>query len=85
MLLSKGVDFERVPGFDRVLGLMTLLGITFLVLFFLSRLYFIVGFFGNLQALVAIGVFLFLALKWGAQRMFRSPGEEKSSFPKSPL
>jgi len=75
MLISKFVMLRQVPGFDRITGLMGLLGITGVVLLMLSRLHFFVGFFGSLSMMITVGVFLFLMLKWGANRIFRGPGE----------
>ena len=80
-LISKFVSLKQVPGFDRITGLIALLGITGIVILLLSRLNFFVGFFGNFTMMIAVGAFLFLLIKWGAGRVFRGPGEEKEEPP----
>jgi hypothetical protein len=82
MLMNKFVSFDAIAGFDRITGLMTLLGVAFFVLFLLSRLRLWVVFVGSIQGLIAIGVFLFVLLKWGSGRVFRAPEEPKEEFPR---
>jgi hypothetical protein len=81
MLMSKFVTLQDVPGFDRITGLIALLGITGLAVLLLSRLRFFVGFFGSFTMMIAVGCFLFMMLKWGAGRLFRGPGETKEEPP----
>ena len=85
MLISKFVSLDDVPGFDRITGLMALLGMTGLALLLLSRLHFFVGFFGSFTMMAGVGVFLFMILKWGAGRLFRGPGERKEELPRPPF
>ncbi len=73
MLISKFVARQDVPGFDRITGLIALLGITGLALLLLTRLRFFVGFFGSFTMMITVGVFLFMMLKWGVGRLFRGP------------
>jgi hypothetical protein len=82
MLISKFVELENVPGFDRITGLLALLGITSLGILLLSRLHFFVGFFGSFTMMISVGIFLFLLLKWGAGRVFRTPAEKPEEPPK---
>ena len=68
-LTSRNVRFADVPGFDRLSGLMLLLGLTFAILLVLRRSFFGVFFIGSLPALLVIGVGAFALLKWSAGRL----------------
>jgi hypothetical protein len=86
VIISKSVDLEYIPGFDRILGLLTLLGITFILALMIvkTRIWFLFG--GSLSSLVVIVVFLFLLLKWATYMLFRGkkePSREPPSFPKA--
>ena len=85
MLASKFVRLAEVPGFDRVVGMMVLLGISFLIILLLSRLHFFVGFFGNIFMMLSLGFFLYLLLRWGAGRLFRGSDEPKEKPPRLSL
>jgi hypothetical protein len=68
-LMSRKVRFADVPGFDRLSGLMLLLGLTFAILLVLRRSFFGVLFIGSLPALLVIGVATFALLSWSARRL----------------
>jgi hypothetical protein len=68
-VMSRSVRFADVPGFDRLSGLMLLLGLTFVVLLVLRRTFFGVFFIGSLPALLLIGVGTFALLKWSGRRL----------------
>ena len=74
-LISKFVSLDDVPGFDRISGLMTMLGVTFFLLLVLNRFNVWVVFGGGIGSMFAIGAFLFLLLRWGAKKAFRSPSQ----------
>ena len=74
--ISRFVSLDDVPGFERISGLMTLLGITFFILLVLNRFNVWVVFFGNIGMMFVIGLILFLLLRWGAARAFRSNGRK---------
>lgn len=76
-LIRRKVSFDQVPGFDRLSGLIVMLAVTFAIVFALSRMFFGVVFFGSIAKLVAISVFVFALLKWGAHVAFRERGAQR--------
>jgi hypothetical protein len=68
-VMSRSVRFADVPGFDRLSGLMLLLGLTFAILLVLRRSFFGVFFIGSLPALLVIGVGTFALLMWSGRRL----------------
>ena len=81
-LIRRHVDFDSIPGFDRLWGLIVMLAVTFGIVFVISRLFVGVAFFGSIASLVAISVFVFALLKWGAHTAFRDRGAPKTPPPK---
>ena len=81
-LIRRNVGFDEIPGFDRLWGLIVMLAVTFGIVFALSRLFFGVVFFGSIGRLVAIGIFVFALLKWGAGVAFRKRGDAPAPPPR---
>ena len=74
-IAGRNVDFGPLPGFGRLSGLMTVLGLTFAVVFALSRTRLWIVFGGSLLWLGIIGAFVFALLKWGGYMAFRRRDE----------
>lgn len=72
-VMRMSVDFDQVPGFDRIGGLLGLLGTTFLSALILQRLYFVVVMKGSMTAFVGFAALIFVALRWSARRLL-GPG-----------
>ncbi len=72
---GRNVDFGPLPGFGRLSGLMAVLGMTFAVLFALSRTRLFVVFGGSVLWLGVIGAFVFALIKWGGSMAFRRRDE----------
>ncbi len=70
-MVSKAANLERLPGFGRLRGLMTLLALTFLIAFFMIRFRIWLAFGGSFLVLALMMVALFLGLRWSAARIFR--------------
>lgn len=70
-------NFESVPGFGRLAGLMLMLGLSFAVAFFLHRLHFFIGLLGDLGSLLVVAAAAFALLKW-ANRKFSGEKEDRS-------
>ncbi|MFT4927468.1 MAG: hypothetical protein ACI8WB_003575, partial [Phenylobacterium sp.] len=68
-IVGRRVGFDILPGFVRLSGLMILLGVICLVVFFLYRLRFVIGFFASIEQLVMIGVFLYIITKVGFAKL----------------
>ena len=81
-IAGRNVDFGPLPGFGRLSGLMTVLGLTFAALFALSRTRIWVVFGGSLLLLGVVGAFVFALFKWGGYMAFRRGDEAERPPPK---
>ena len=81
-IAGRNVDFGPLPGFGRLSGLMTVLGLTFAALFALSRTRIWLVFGGSLFLLAAVGAFVFALFKWGGYMAFRRSDEAERPPPK---
>lgn len=79
--MAQQVDFEQIPGFDRLAGLITLLGLTFAILLFLQRMRIWIVFHAPLTALVAVGVAVFGLLRWAAYAVGRRSDQPVRDMP----
>ena len=79
---GRNVDFGPLPGFGRLSGLMVVLGLTFAVLFALSRTQLWIVFGGSILLLGVLGAFVFALLKWGTVLAFRRRDEPEPPRPK---
>ena len=80
-IAGRNVDFGPLPGFGRLSGLMVVLGLTFGVVFALSRTRLWIVFGGSLLWLGVIGAFIFALLKWGGYMAFRRRDEPEKPPP----
>ena len=69
MIIGKQAKFSRLPGFNRLSGLITLLLVTFAIILFVSKSRIFVGFFGSMESLLGLGVFVYFLLRWSLKRM----------------
>jgi hypothetical protein len=81
MIMGRRVDFDDIPGFDRLWGLMVLLGMTFVVLLAIEKTRIWIVFGGGFGALLAIAALVFALLKWGGYMVFRRRDEPKIDMP----
>ena len=81
-LMRRTVDFDLVPGFDRIGGLLTMLGCAFATALVLQRTFIGFIFIGSWTALAGLAAAVFLLFRWGAKTFFRAPG---APAPKNPL
>ncbi len=80
-IAGRNVDFGPLPGFGRLSGLMTVLGMTFAVLFALSRTRIWLVFGGSVLWLGIVGAFVFALIKWGGYMAFRRRDEPEKPPP----
>ncbi len=85
LLMRRQVNFGEVPGFDRLAGLMTMIGAAFVIVFALSRTRLWLVFGGSIGAFLALAAFAFGLLKWGADALFRRRDEPRGSPPSRPF
>jgi hypothetical protein len=81
-IAGRNVSFGPLPGFGRLGGLMVALGLTFAVIFALSRTHLWIVFSGSMLLLGVLGVFVFALIKWGGYLAFRRHDEPPLPPPK---
>jgi hypothetical protein len=64
------VDFRDLPGFDRLSGLLMMVGAACLGVFLLSRMHVMVMFHGQIGSLLLIGVAIVVVLRLGTKLAF---------------
>lgn len=68
-LIARKTDFDHLPGFGRLSGLMLMLLLTCIVILLLQRLYFFVGFFASIESLVVIAIIVFGLFKFAGAKI----------------
>jgi hypothetical protein len=81
-IAGRNVDFGPLPGFGRLNGLMVVLGLTFGVLFALSRTRLWLVFGGSIFVLIGFAAFVFALIRWGGYMAFRRRDEPERPPPK---
>ena len=84
VLIRRNVEFDAIPGFDRLSGLMTLLACSFAIALAIHKTRIFVGFFGSIEMLFVLAAGIFALLKWGGFMLFRRRGELARPAPKFP-
>jgi len=84
VLIRQRVDFDAVPGFDRLSGLMTLMACSFGLALAIHRTRIFLGFFGSIEMLFALAAGIFALLKWGGFMLFRRKEDPATAPPKFP-
>lgn len=72
-VIRRNVDFEEIPGFDKIWGLMGVLGVTFTSVLFLQQTRIVMLFHGSFLALAAFAGALFFVLRASARALL-GPG-----------
>ena len=70
-VIGRNVNFAAVPGFDRLSGLMLILGISFAVALFIVKTRIWIFFGSSITTLFFIAIGAFILLKWGSRKLFR--------------
>ncbi len=71
LAVRKAVEYKYIPGFNRLSGLVLMLGVSFFVAFMLDRFRLIVLFRGSLFSLLVIAAIAFVLLRLGSRLLFR--------------
>ncbi|MDB6110075.1 MAG: hypothetical protein JWR69_1825 [Pedosphaera sp.] len=82
VLIRKKVSFDEVPGFDRLSGLMVMIGCSFAIALVIQKTKIFIFFGGSIERLFILALGVFALLKWGTYMLFRSPAEPKKDAPK---
>jgi len=83
-LIRKSISFDEVPGFDRLSGLMVMVGCSFAIALAIQKTNIWIFFGGSLERLFILAAGIFALLKWGAYALFRRRDEPKAERPKFP-
>lgn len=84
VFVRKYVAFDQVPGFDRLSGLMVMMGCSFAIALAIQKTKIWIFFGGAIEHLLILAAGGFALLKWGAYTLFRNRDEPKKSAPKFP-
>ena len=84
VLIRKNVAFDEVPGFDRLSGLMVMVGCSFAIALAIQKTKIWILFGGSIERLFILAAGIFGLLKWGAYVLFRRRDEPKAERPKLP-
>ena len=84
ILIHKTVDFENVPGFDRISGLMVMIGCSFVIALVIDKTRIWILFHSPIATLFVMAAGIFALLKWGTYMLFRRRDEPKQAAPKFP-
>ena len=84
LLIRRVADFRRLPGFDRLSGLVVLIAATFALLLAISKTRIWILFGGSIVYLAVLAAALFALLKWGAHIAFRRADEPRREPPSLP-
>src|SRR6185436_9988237 len=71
VLIRKSVSFDDVPGFERLSGLMVMLGCSFVIALAIQKTRIWVVFGGSIDRLIVLALGIFALLKWGTYMLFR--------------
>ena len=84
ILIHKTVNFENIPGFDRISGLMVMIGCSFLIVLAIDKTRIWLVFHAPIAVLFGVAAGIFALLKWGTYMLFRRRDEPKQPAPKFP-
>ena len=76
------VEFDAVPGFDRLWGLVVMTGMSFFMALVISKTGIRLLFFGTIGTFIMLGVACFALLSWGAHVAFKKGDEDIPEMPK---
>ena len=84
IFIRKNVTFDEVPGFDRLSGLMMMVGCSFAVALAIQKTNIWIFFGGSIERLFILALGVFALLKWGTYMLFRRRDEPKKERPPFP-
>ncbi|MBA4387545.1 MAG: hypothetical protein C0404_06160 [Verrucomicrobia bacterium] len=85
VLIRKNVSFDEVPGFDRLSGLMVMIGCSFAIALAIDKTRIWIWFGGSIEKLFILAAGIFALIKWGTYMAFRRRDEPKQDMPDVPL
>ena len=80
LLLRQQVTFQEIPGFQRLLGLIGLLSLSFMLVFMASRFWVGLIFGGSVFQLLILAGLVYLGLRWSVGRLFGQRNPRQSAY-----
>ena len=84
LFLGRRVPFDRLPGVDRLSGLIVLIAVTFAIVLAISKTRIWLVFGGSIATLGVLAAAVFAVLRWSARAAFRRPDESPEPPPSFP-
>ena len=81
VFIRKNVSFDDIPGFDRLSGLMVMIGCSFAFALAIYKTRIWIWFGASIERLFLIALGMFALLRWGSYMLFRSHDELKRKMP----
>ena len=70
MIIRRNVDFDAIPGFEKLSGLMTMISATLIIMWFVDRTHIVVFSYLRFEVVVLIFIGLLLVIRFGWSRFF---------------
>ncbi len=68
-LINKAADFSKLPGFERLSGMIALLAVSFIIILILYKTRIFIGFFGSFEMLLVLGIVIYIFLTWSWDKL----------------
>jgi len=81
VIVKKNVNWDQLPGIDRLYALMILIAVSFAIALAIQKSRIWIFFGGSIGTLLVLSIFFFALLKWGMHMLFRSKDERKIKIP----
>lgn len=81
VFIRKSVSFDDIPGFDRLSGLMLMIGCSFAFALAIDKTRIWIWFGASIERLFLLALGMFALLRWGSYMLFRSHDEPKRKMP----
>ena len=69
IIIGKQAEFSRLPGFNRLSGLITLLLLTYTIVLLIFKTRIFIGVFASMKHLLVFAVLVYFVLKWSLKRL----------------
>ncbi len=84
IFIRREVNLDNIPGFEKLSGLFTTLGVTFVLTLILLKTRIFLFFGGSIGTFFLLLIFLFALLKWGTYLLFKRKKDQPRKPPKFP-
>ncbi len=78
LIIRRNVDFDYIPGFDKISGLITMIAATLGIMWFIDRTHIYAISYLRFEVVVLIFFALLLIIRFGWSKIFRSPARSQA-------